>query len=161
LLLSLRVLRPLGLAFIASLSMGEAAMAASARAPVEGVWRTKLASEVTIRPCAEGYCGYLSKIVVPKDSLKPGESVENLKPKDFVDARNKDPQLRKRTLLGLKILTLNEPGKGQDVYEGQIYNPEDGNTYAGNVEIVSKDVLRLTGCVLVILCRGEDWVRVR
>jgi uncharacterized protein (DUF2147 family) len=153
-------LRLAGLALFASFVFGAAAMAASAKAPVAGVWRTKLASEVTIAPCPEGYCGYLSRVVVTKDMLQPGENIDDLEPKDYPDVRNKDPKLRKRPLLGLKILTLEVGRKSPEHYDGHVYNPEDGNTYPGSVDMLGNDRLRLRGCALVVLCRDEDWVRV-
>jgi uncharacterized protein (DUF2147 family) len=161
LLPSLRLLRPVGLAVLASLLGAGVGMAASAKAPVEGVWRTKLASEVTIAPCAGGYCGYLSKVFVPKELLRPGENIDNLEPKDYRDVRNKDPKLRARALLGLQILTLAAGSRSPDHYDGRIYNPEDGNTYSGSLDMLGNDRLRLNGCALIVFCRGEDWVRVR
>ena len=135
---------------------------AQAQAPVEGTWRTMLASEITISACPEGFCGVLSKIVVPQGQLSAAEAqaVAAMAPEDFVDARNKDPQLRSRPMLGLQILTL-RPGDKPAVFDGSIYNPQDGNTYSGYVQVTGADALRLNGCVLFnVICRGEDWVRV-
>jgi uncharacterized protein (DUF2147 family) len=78
----------------------------------------------------------------------------------FTDYNNKDPLLRSRPMLGLQILTL-RPGSKPGIYDGEIYNPQDGNTYSGYVEMLSLDQARLNGCVLFnVICRGEDWVRV-
>ena len=130
--------------------------------PIEGVWRTLLLSEVTIGACPEGFCGYLSKIVVPEGMLSgaEAEAAATMRPEDFFDHRNKDPALRSRPMLGLKILTLRQ-GSQPYVFEGEIYNPEDGNTYSGYMELLGPDLVRLNGCVLFnMVCRGEDWARV-
>lgn len=130
--------------------------------PIEGTWQTVLDSEITIVPCPEGFCGMLSKIVVPTEGLS-GEEVaaaQAMPVESFTDARNKDPQLRSRPMLGLQILTL-QPSDKPHVLNGDIYNPQDGNTYSGYVEMLGPDLVRLNGCVLFnVVCRGEDWVRV-
>jgi len=130
--------------------------------PIEGIWQTRLESQVTIAPCPEGWCGTLSKIVVPSDGLTPEELAAALQMpvESFTDMRNPDPALRERPMLGLQMLTL-WPGKEPHVFDGQIYNPQDGNTYSGYMEMLGPDVVRLRGCVLFnVICQGEDWVRV-
>jgi len=130
--------------------------------PIEGTWQTKLESQVTIAPCPEGWCGTLSKIVVPSDGLTPEELAAALQMpvESFTDMRNPDPALRERPMLGLQMLTL-RPGKEPHVFDGEIYNPQDGNTYSGYIEMLGPDVVRLRGCVLFnVICQGEDWVRV-
>ena len=130
--------------------------------PIEGTWQTKLLSEVTISACPEGFCGYLSRIVVPGEGLtaEEAEAAATMDPADFFDMRNKDPALRNRPMQGLQLLTLIRSDK-PNIYDGAIYNPQDGNTYSGYVEMVSPELLRLNGCVLYnIICQGQDWVRV-
>lgn len=129
--------------------------------PIEGIWQTRLLSEVTITSCAEGFCGYLSRIVVPTENLtaEEAEAAAAMAPETFTDARNKDPELRNRPMLGLQLLTL-RPSQKPNIYDGEIYNPEDGNTYSGYVEMLAPDLVRLNGCVLFnTICRGEDWAR--
>ena len=41
--------------------------------PIEGVWQTVLLSEITIVACPEGFCGTLSKIIVPSEGLTAEE----------------------------------------------------------------------------------------
>ncbi|QYO78113.1 DUF2147 domain-containing protein [Devosia salina] len=139
-----------------------AAQDAASPALIEGVWRTLLQSEITISPCEGGYCGHLSHIVVPEGMLSgaEAEAAAAMAPEDFFDYRNEDPALRDRPMLGLQILTL-WPGKEAYIFDGEIYNPEDGKTYSGYVEMVGPDTLRLNGCVLFnVVCRGEEWTRV-
>ncbi|MCP8882556.1 DUF2147 domain-containing protein [Devosia sp. XJ19-1] len=149
----------LGLLLCGTVAAQEAPVAP---APVEGVWRTVLQSEITISPCERGYCGHLSRIVVPEGMLSgaEAEAAAAMEPEEFFDHRNKDPALRTRPMLGLQILTLWQ-GNQPHIYDGEIYNPEDGNSYTGYVELVGPDTLRLNGCVLFnVVCRGEDWTRV-
>lgn len=129
---------------------------------IEGVWQTLELSEVTIALCPEGFCGSLSKIVVPSKGLTEEEyaAAQAMPVESFTDIRNPDSTLRDRPMLGLQILTL-RPSDKPNVYDGEIYNPEDGNTYSGYVEMLSADQIRLNGCVLYnIICQGQDWVRV-
>lgn len=129
--------------------------------PIEGIWQTVEMSEVTIALCPTGYCGTLSKIVVPQEGLTEAEyaAAMAMAPESFTDARNPDATLRGRPMLGLQILAL-LPSAKPGVYDGEIYNPEDGNLYSGYVQMLGPDAVRLNGCVLYnIICQGQDWVR--
>lgn len=150
------------LAMVLAMVLGGIAPTLAQGSPIEGVWRTLLLSEVTISVCPQGYCGYLSKIVVPEGRLNAAEAeaAASMRPEDFFDYRNKDPKLRNRPMLGLQILTLRQ-GNKPHIFDGEVYNPEDGNTYSGYLELLGPDLVRLNGCVLFnVICRGEDWVRV-
>ena len=130
--------------------------------PIEGIWQTQELSEVTIAPCPAGFCGTLSTIVVPREGLTEAEyaAAQAMPVESFTDVRNPDPTLRSRPMLGLQILTL-LPSSKPNVYDGEIYNPQDGNIYAGYVEMLGPDLMRLNGCVLYnLICQGQDWVRV-
>jgi uncharacterized protein (DUF2147 family) len=41
---------------------------------------------------------------------------------------------------------------------GQLYNPKDGNTYRGSIEIIDATRMRVRGCVNVY-CETEIWTR--
>ncbi len=130
--------------------------------PIEGIWQTQELSEVTIALCPEGFCGTLSKIVVPREGLTDEEyaAAQAMPVESFTDMRNPDPTMRDRPMLGLQILTL-LPSVKPNIYDGEIYNPQDGNIYSGYVEMLGPDMIRLNGCVLYnIICQGQDWVRV-
>jgi uncharacterized protein (DUF2147 family) len=77
-----------------------------------------------------------------------------------VDSKNPDPNKRGRPTLGLPVLLDMKP-EGDNKWVGQIYNSEDGKTYASNISMGSPDLLQVRGCVLGILCGGEDWSRVK
>ncbi len=127
---------------------------------IEGIWLTNDATELTIAACPEGVCGYISKIVVP-ERLKQqyGEELATIDPASYTDVNNKDPNLKSRPIQGLQILTL-RPTANPYYYEGEIYNPEDGNIYAGSIEVLSADAIKLKGCVLYVLCQEQEWARV-
>jgi len=149
---------------IAAVSMALAAGPAAAQqalpALIEGVWLTTAQTELTIVACPSGYCGHISKIVIPEAiKEKYGDQLESLDPAAFTDANNKDPALQGRPIQGLQILALRQTGNPM-FYEGEIYNPEDGNVYSGSVEVLSVDLIRLKGCVLYVLCQEQDWSRI-
>ena len=67
--------------------------------------------------------------------------------------------MRGRPVLGLQILSL-EAEFSRGKMKGVIYNPEDGETYEGFLEMLDNNNIRLSGCVLFnLFCMGEDWVR--
>jgi uncharacterized protein (DUF2147 family) len=76
-----------------------------------------------------------------------------------VDSNNPDPVKRTRPTLGMPILLgmeQTEPNK----WKGEIYNGEDGKKYSSSITLLNPDLLKVQGCVLGILCGGENWTRV-
>ena len=117
-----------------------------------GVWLTEDgSSRVRFERCENGYCG---QIIWLRDPVDPETG------KAWLDKYNADPRLRLRTLLGLSIVAgLSLKGAGE--WEGAVYNPLDGRTYAGTVKTIDHNHLRLTGCALAgLLCQSEAWARV-
>jgi uncharacterized protein (DUF2147 family) len=77
-----------------------------------------------------------------------------------VDSNNPNPAVRNRPTLGLHILLAMRPSK-PGVWQGEVYNAENGKTYSSSITLKSPDVLRIEGCVFGILCGGENWTRVK
>jgi uncharacterized protein (DUF2147 family) len=77
-----------------------------------------------------------------------------------VDSYNPNPAERSRPTLGLHILLAMKPTK-PGLWEGQVYNAENGKTYTSKLSLTSPDVLRIEGCVLGFLCGGENWTRIK
>ncbi|HEV2518691.1 MAG TPA: DUF2147 domain-containing protein [Devosia sp.] len=155
-------LRELTRVAVVAMGLGLGPVAAQQALPalIEGVWLTTAQTELTIIPCPAGYCGHISKIVIPEAiKEKYGDQLEAIDPASFTDANNKDPALQGRPIQGLQILALRQTGNPM-FYEGEIYSPEDGNVYSGSVEVLSVDLIRLKGCVLYVLCQEQDWSRV-
>ncbi len=148
------------LGFFATLFAFNFGAAAQEYSVLTGTWLTQSESEITIEACEEGFCGHISKIVIPQHIIDKYGSDVIAAQGNFTDELNKDPALRSRLIQGLQILVLNGQS-APDRYEGQIYNPENGETFSGFVEIQGADNIRLSGCVLFnLICMGEDWTRV-
>ena len=132
---------------------------ASAQALVEGVWTTPELSEMTIAPCEQGFCGTLSKIVItPEQVAQYGVAPEQIDIASLTDTFNEDPALKSRPMLGLQILTLRATDNPWR-FEGEIYNPRDGKTYSGSIDVMGADSVLLKGCALYVLCQEQVWTR--
>jgi uncharacterized protein (DUF2147 family) len=122
---------------------------AQAGAEVTGVWLTQAGdAKVRVSKCGEGICGV---IVWLKDPIHPASG------KPQVDDKNPNPALAKRPMIGLPLF-MGMRSSGPNKWSGQIYNAEDGNSYASNISVSSPATLRVEGCVGV-LCGGESWTR--
>jgi uncharacterized protein (DUF2147 family) len=77
-----------------------------------------------------------------------------------LDSNNPNPAARNRPTLGLHILRGMKPTK-PGLWQGEVYNAENGKIYDARISLTSPDVLRIEGCVLGILCGGENWTRVK
>ncbi len=107
---------------------------------------------VRVRDCGSGtLCG---AIVGLKDPISKIDG----KPK--VDRENPKASLRKRPLIGLPVLIGMKPA-GEGRWQGAIYNPDDGNTYSASLELAGDNRMKVRGCVAGILCKTNNFVRVR
>jgi uncharacterized protein (DUF2147 family) len=102
---------------------------------------------VHISKCPSGICAHIVALKEPLD--KSG------KPK--IDKLNPDPALRKRPLMGL-ILASDLAPSGADKWTGSIYNPDDGRTYSASV-LVSGSTMQVKGCIVGILCKSNNFLR--
>jgi uncharacterized protein (DUF2147 family) len=129
---------------ISSLAFGAVAQAED----VIGRWRNPAeAGDLLIYPCGDKVCAK----GVPTDPAKVAE--------DMKDIKNKNPELRSRSLNGLEV--MRGFAGGPKVWSGgSIYRPADGNTYSGKMELVDPNTLKLTGCVVAPLCQSQTWKRV-
>jgi uncharacterized protein (DUF2147 family) len=75
------------------------------------------------------------------------------------DRNNPNPALRRRPTLGMPILLGMARANQPATWSGQIYNAQDGRTYSGRISLTGPDTLHVEGCVLGLLCGGEDWHR--
>lgn len=116
-----------------------------------GTWLTQAGdARVKVSKCGGGLCG---TIVGLKDPIDPATG------KPQVDDKNPNPALKKRPMMGLPLFSGMQPS-GPNKWSGQIYNADDGSTYASSVSVAGPDTLRVEGCVGA-LCGGENWTRVR
>ncbi|HWP26208.1 MAG TPA: DUF2147 domain-containing protein [Xanthobacteraceae bacterium] len=126
-----------------------AAVRAAMAADPSGTWLVEdRKAKVHIAPCGHALCGYVAWLAIPIDA-KSGKPV--------TDHLNADPAKRSRPILGLMVL-IDMRRDGQDGrWHGRIYNPEDGKTYAGSIELIGAR-LHVRGC-LAFLCETKIWTR--
>jgi uncharacterized protein (DUF2147 family) len=63
----------------------------------------------------------------------------------------------KKSLVGQAIFDGLAPARGAG-WEGRIYNPEDGRSYASEVSLLTSVTLEVEGCVM-LFCRRQVWRR--
>ncbi len=126
---------------------------AFAQQTIEGKWwdeEKKGQVEVYKSPNGKFY----GKIIYLKEPI----DAETGKP--ALDKNNKDASKRGRATMGLVTLLALTESKG--VYEGQVYNPKDGNIYSGRVTLLPDGRLKLRGYVGVsFIGKTEVWERVK
>jgi uncharacterized protein (DUF2147 family) len=141
--------RTLVIAITAALLAATSALAQGAGEP-SGVWLTQAGdARVKISKCGGGICGV---IVGLKEPIDPATG------KPQVDDKNPNPTLKKRPMIGLPLFSGMQP-VAANKWSGQIYNADDGGTYASSISVAGPDTLRVEGCVGA-LCGGETWTRV-
>jgi len=100
-------------------------------------------AQIRIEECGGNLCGYVAQSKTPNDT----------------DAKNSNPALRNRPVIGLPILIDMKPGKSR--WDGNIYNPKDGSTYTAHMSMRNANTLRVEGCALGgLFCGGQNWKRV-
>ena len=137
--------RVIAAAVAAFLFSTTAVFANAAADQIAGVWLVQSKDgKFDIRRCGESLCGKLidgSKITMR-------------------DKKNKNPDLRDRPLKGLLMMQGYKLSKdGGRWVDGQIYNPEDGNSYRSILEPGPDDTLKVKGC-LGPFCQTQTWTRV-
>ena len=133
---------------LAALSGATSAKAQSAEA--SGTWLTQAGdARVKISKCGGGICGHIVWLREPMDTATGQPAT---------DSKNPNPALAKRSMIGLPLFSGMQPA-GPNKWSGQIYNADDGSTYASSVTVTSAESLRVEGCVGA-LCGGETWSRV-
>ncbi len=135
-------------AALAALTTAPLAMAQSAGSP-EGIWLTQAGdAKVRVGRCGAGICGV---VVWLKEPIDPQTG------KPQVDDKNPNPALARRPIIGLSLFSGMRPS-GPNRWSGQIYNADDGKTYASNISVGGPGTLKVEGCV-GSLCGGEEWSR--
>lgn len=130
------------LRFICVLLVGILAVtAASAQSPTPvGVWlHANKRIQIEITPCEDRLCATIVWFQWPNDA-------QGL---PLVDLKNKDPALRTRPLLGLKVL-YGLRRTGENSWEdGYVYNPDDGVDYRAEMSIEKDGTLRIRAYVFI------------
>jgi len=117
------------------------ALPAAAENPTPiGVWlHPDKRIEIEIAPCGERLCAKIVWLKRPN-----GDNGQAL-----ADAKNKDPALRARPLVGLNVLQGLRAVGENEWEDGEIYNPDDGVNYRTRMSIESNGNLRVRAFVLV------------
>ena len=115
----------------------------------DGIWLTQAGdAKVRVSKCGAGICGVVVWLREPIDPLTG---------KPQVDDKNPNPALAKRPIIGISLFLGMRPA-GSSQWSGQIYNADDGKTYASKISVTGPATLKVEGCVGT-LCGGEDWSR--
>ena len=124
------------------------AQSAAAGSP-DGIWLTQAGdAKIRVSRCSGGICGVVVWLKEPIDPLTG---------KPQVDDKNPNPALAKRPIIGLSLFSgMRTAGPSQ--WSGQIYNADDGKTYASKISVTGPATLKVEGCVGA-LCGGETWSR--
>lgn len=133
-----------------ALVLALAAPAEAKAAPdVSGLWRTPSdgGSVVRLSRCGEALCGRI--VNSPRLKADP----------DQRDVRNRDAGQRDRALRNLVFMQVKATGPGR-WGEGWVYNPEDGGTYKGVMQLRPDGALELTGCIVRPFCKTQVWRRI-
>ena len=112
-----------------------------------GYWLTS-GSIVKIENCNNQVCGKIVTVFVE----------DGVDPESILDDNNKDKSLRKRTIIGIDLLSEFEiKNKDQKTFKGgRIYDPRSGNSYKSNLYLNDNGILKVEGC-LAFMCDGEEW----
>ncbi|MGO4688634.1 DUF2147 domain-containing protein [Brevundimonas sp. 2YAF1] len=114
-----------------------------------GLWQTPTnGGQVRIARCGQALCGTLET----SDRIRQDPNAR--------DVRNKNPELRGRTLRNLPLLS-GFTGGAAEWRGGSVYNPDDGGTYHGTITMTGDNSLRLRGCIVVPLCKTQTWTRIQ
>jgi len=108
-------------------------------------------SKVEIVSCAEAMCGRVVWMEIEHDDEG------NI----LTDIYNPNPALRTAPVLGLVIMTDIKPTDKEKVWQGRVYNPQDGRTYDFWLTVKSESQITIQGCGLYnLICQTHTWNRV-
>jgi uncharacterized protein (DUF2147 family) len=115
-----------------------------------GSWLTKDGWTIRISPCGRNLCGVIAQ-------TSPQHDPDTNRP--WADKYNVNPTKRDRRVIGIQTLISMKPN-GPEKWSGQLYNVDDGKTYAGNLIELNPSTVRVEGCVFGI-CGGEELTRLK
>ena len=145
------ILRTATLAAVSAVVFASISVAPALAADPVGTWLTgDKKGKVKIVNCGGAICGSLAWMQEPNDP-------ETHQPK--TDKHNSDASKQGRPLIGIPIVLSMKPN-GADVWQGQVYNAEDGGTYTGSFTMTGANSAELKGCVMGgLICKSQTWTR--
>jgi uncharacterized protein (DUF2147 family) len=113
--------------------------AANAASPLEGLWRNPKGSVVVrIAPCGQQLCG---KVV-----------------RANAKARSKAAEGGTDQLVGTTLLSNITP-IGANRWKGRVFLPKQNTHATGNLRLAGRQ-LTVQGCLLLVVCKDQTWVKV-
>ena len=138
---------------VIAVAIGPAAAQDEAQTPPapQGIWMPEdQGSKVEIFSCEDALCGRVVWMLVDRDD----------KGNILTDIYNPDPALRTAPVLGLVIMTGIKPTEEENVWQGRVYNPQDGRTYDFWLTVISDSQITIQGCGLYnLICQTHTWNR--
>ena len=112
---------------------------AEARSPIEGRWK-KGNLQIDIRPCGRTLCG-----TVVRASAKQQARAERGSGTD---------------LIGATLIKDIRPA-GPRSYKARVFVPDHNMHALGKIQQVAPNRLKVSGCVLALICKSANWTRVQ
>lgn len=133
---------------VAALYLLVAFAASAGPLDVHGIWMTQSRTGlVQIKDCGDGTpCGTLIWVDAPVAAAQ-------------LDENNPDPDLRARSLIGVKML-WGFSEKSTRWSKGKIYSPEEGKTYRSAIRQRPDGNLEVKGCIGPF-CQAQLWTKVQ
>ena len=111
-----------------------------------GYWLTSQ-SIVQVKECDQNLCAIIEVIFVDDGTAQ--ESI--------LDNNNKNKSLRKRSLVGINLISDFVYKEGAlKLSGGKIYDPGRGRTFKANMYLLQNGNLKVEGCLLR-MCGHEEW----
>jgi uncharacterized protein (DUF2147 family) len=123
--------------------------AALAGPDATGTWRMANGKvTVKVARCGANLCGTVVGLRKPNDR----------KGRPRLDKENPSLNLRSRPVIGLTVMHNMKP-RGEGVWSGTIYNPDDGKTYSSRMTLQNARTMKVDGCVAGVLCKSTKFVK--
>ena len=116
-----------------------------------GLWLDKDGWTIRIQPCGSDLCAVIASVKPPLDPATG---------RPWTDKNNADAAKRNRPLVGLEVLSGMRPSAPRK-WSGQLYDADRGQTFSGNLLETGQDTIRIEGCMLGMICGGEELQRVK
>ena len=122
-----------------------------------GIWATdKAEAHIEISRTEEGT--YTATIIWLEEPFYPPDDEGGMAGQPRVDRENPDPELRDRPIEGLLIMRGLEYDGDREWVDGEIYDPETGNTYSSEIWLTDEGTLKVRGYVgFSLFGRTTEW----
>lgn len=145
------------LTILAALLLSTSTVLGAGTDDILGIWKTELdEAKVEVYRCGEKICG---KIVWLKRPVYTDAS-DGQVGAPIIDRKNPDPELRKRSLIGLQIMQGFSEEGDSTWGGGSCYDPKNGKSYRGKIHLAAPGRLELRGYIgIPLFGRTSIWTR--